>query len=62
MQCFQGTHLTFSLALGLPALLLLVLGYPVGQWLLLSWQSRVGGLRAETQFWANYGMLYEDFR
>jgi hypothetical protein len=59
--CFQGTHLTYALAVGLPMLLLIVL-YPLVQLLLLSRQARrqPDGL-ADVRFWANYSVLYQDY-
>lgn len=59
--CFQGTHLTYALAVGVPMLLLIAL-YPLVQLLLLSRQARKqpDGL-ADVSFWANYSMLYQDY-
>lgn len=59
--CFQGSHLTYALAVGLPMLLLIVL-YPLVQILLLRRQARKkpDGL-CEVFFWANYSMLYQDY-
>jgi hypothetical protein len=59
--CFQGTHLTYALAVGVPMLLLIVL-YPLVQLLLLSRQARrqPDGL-ADVRFWANYSVLYQDY-
>jgi hypothetical protein len=60
--CFQGTHLTYALAVGVPMLLLIAL-YPLVQLLLLSRQARrqPDGL-ADVSFWANYSMLYQDYK
>jgi hypothetical protein len=59
--CFQGTHLTYALAVGVPMLLLIVL-YPLVQLLLLRRQARrqPDGL-ADVSFWANYSVLYQDY-
>ena len=61
-MCFQGTHLTYALAVGVPMLLLIAL-YPLVQLLLLSHQARrqPDGL-ADVSFWANYSMLYQDYK
>lgn len=60
--CFQGTHLTYALAVGAPMLLLILL-YPLLQLLLLRRQAvrQPDGL-ADVSFWANYSVLYQDYR
>lgn len=59
--CFQGSHLTYALAVGLPMLLLVVL-YPLLVAGLLTRQARRGadGLY-DVGYWANYSMLYQDY-
>ena len=56
-------HLSYVLAAGVPSLLLLVIGFPVAQTVLLRWRMPKSGLkRLEGQVWADYGALYDFYR
>ena len=62
-QCFVGPHLTYVLALGVPALILLVMGFPLAQTLLLRHHMpKSGPKHLRGPFWANYGTLYDTYR
>ena len=62
-QCFVGPHKVYVLVVALPALLLLVIGYPLVQAVLL-WlhmpKSHANRLRGHA--WVNYGVLYDQYR
>jgi hypothetical protein len=61
MQCFTGSHLVFSLAYGLPFLLLFAVGVPVFITYFL-WRHRNKGMLIDADFQAKFGYMYADFR
>eukprot|EP00775_Hariotina_reticulata_P004934 gene4934-5176_t len=64
VKCFEDDlHRTLVLAAGIPALIILVLGFPLLQLAAVVHLRRKpdGGL-ANPASWADYGMLYQDYR
>jgi hypothetical protein len=61
MQCFTGPHLVFSLAYGLPFLLLFAVGVPLFITYFL-WRHRSKGMLTDAAFHAKFGYMYADFR
>jgi hypothetical protein len=60
MQSFTGSHLVFSLAYGLPLLLLFGVGVPTAITHFL-WQHRRQGMLTDADFQAKFGYMYTDF-
>jgi hypothetical protein len=64
LKCFEADlHRTLVLAAGIPALIVLVLGFPLLQLaVVVHIRRKPGGGLANPASWADYGLLYQDYR
>jgi hypothetical protein len=58
-ECYAGWHRAWALGFGLPAVLVLCLGVPVGLWLFL-WRSKTK--TSDAAFREHYGFLFRNYK
>lgn len=59
-ECFAGWHRSWALGFGLPAVLVLCLGVPVGLFAFL-WRSKAKNRTADATFQEHYGFLFRNY-